>query len=54
MANRFRDIVLIVTVLAALFLTGSALYGLGRRVPPPPEVHPTPVTHAAPETWHLR
>ena len=56
MRSRIRDAFLIATVGTALVLTGSALYGLGRRLPPPPEVRPAPVqppagidpTHADP------
>ena len=33
---------LIATVGTALIATGSALFGLGRRLPPPPEVRSTP------------
>jgi hypothetical protein len=50
MQNRLRDAILIVTVIVALFVTGSALYGLGRRLPPPPEVRPTPVTQVPPNS----
>jgi hypothetical protein len=50
MQNRLRDAILIVTVVVALFVTGSALYGLGRRLPPPPDVRPTPAHQIAPDS----
>jgi hypothetical protein len=48
MRSRIRDAVLIATVGTALIVTGQALYGLGRRLPPPPEVRSTPVPHVVP------
>ncbi|HEV8623174.1 MAG TPA: hypothetical protein VG034_01840 [Acidimicrobiia bacterium] len=42
MRSRIPDAILIATVGTAVIVTGSALYGLGRRLPPPPEVRPTP------------
>lgn len=48
MHSRIRDAFLIATVGTALIVTGSALYGLGRRLPPPPEVRPTPAPHVVP------
>ena len=48
MRDRIRDAFLIATVGTALVATGSAVFGLGRRLPPPPEVRPTPTTHVVP------
>ena len=41
MHDHIRDAFLIAIVVTALILTASALHGLGRRLPPPPEVRPT-------------
>ena len=48
MRSRIPDAFLIATVATALILTGSALFGLGRRLPPPPEVRPAPAPHVVP------
>ncbi|HEV3362907.1 MAG TPA: hypothetical protein VG795_01990 [Acidimicrobiia bacterium] len=48
MQSRIRDAILIAIVVTALILTGSAFYDLGRRLPPPPEVRPTPTPHVVP------
>jgi hypothetical protein len=45
MRDHIRDALLIATVGTALIATGSAVFGLGRRLPPPPEVRPTPAPH---------
>jgi hypothetical protein len=49
MRARLRDAILAVTVSGALIATGSALYGLGRRLPPPPAVRFTPAPQDAPD-----
>jgi hypothetical protein len=49
MRSRLRDTILAVTVTASLTATGWALYGLGRRLPPPPEVRSTPTPQVAPD-----
>lgn len=48
MHSRIRDAILVATVGTALIVTGSAFYDLGRRLPPPPEVRPTPAPHVVP------
>ena len=48
MQDRIRDAFLIAAVGTALIATGSALLGVGRRLPPPPEVRPTPAPHVVP------
>ena len=48
MRDHIRDAFLIATVTTSLIATGSALFGLGRRLPPPPEVHSTPAPHVVP------
>jgi hypothetical protein len=48
MRSRIQDAFLIATVGTALVVTGSALYGLGGRLPPPTEVRPTPAPHVVP------
>ena len=48
MHDHIRDAFLIATVGTALIATGSAVFGLGRRLPPPPEVHSTPAPHVVP------
>jgi hypothetical protein len=53
MANPLRDAVLILMVAAALFFTGSAIFGLGRRLPPPPDVRSTPTTQVTPDVEQL-
>jgi hypothetical protein len=50
MRSRIRDALLIAIVATLVIVTGSALYGLGRRLPPPPEVRPAPATHVVPGT----
>ena len=52
MRNRIRDAILIATVGTSLVLTGSAFHGLGRRLPPPPEVRSTPAPHVVPAPSH--
>lgn len=54
MRDRLRDAILIITVSGALFATGAAFYDAGRRLPPPPEVRPTPTTQVAPDLEQLR
>lgn len=49
MTSHVRDAVLILIVLASLFATGSAIFGVGRRLPPPPEVRSTPAPQVAPD-----
>ena len=53
MRIRLRDAVLALIVGASLFATGSAIFGLGRRLPPPPEVRSTPAPQTAPDAQHL-
>jgi hypothetical protein len=48
MRSHIRDALLVATVGTALIATGSALFGLGRRLPPPPEVRPTPAPYVVP------
>jgi hypothetical protein len=48
MRDHIRDAFLIATVATSLIATGSALFGLGRRLPPPPEVRPTPAPQVVP------
>ena len=48
MRDHIRDAILIATVGTALIATGSAVFGLGRRLPPPPEVRSTPAPHVVP------
>jgi hypothetical protein len=48
MKDRIRDAFLIAAVGTSLIVTGSALFGLGRRLPPPPEVTSTPAPHVVP------
>jgi hypothetical protein len=48
MRDHMRDALLIATVGTALIATGSAVFGLGRRLPPPPEVRSIPAPHVVP------
>jgi hypothetical protein len=48
MRSRIRDALLIATVGTVVIVTGSAIYGLGRRLPPPPEVRPAPAPQVVP------
>jgi hypothetical protein len=52
MRSRLRDAILAVTVAASLTATGWALYGLGRRLPPPPEVRSNPAPQVVPDAEH--
>ena len=52
MTNHVRDAILTLIVLASLFAAGSAVFGLGRRLPPPPEVRPTPAPQVAPDAQY--
>ncbi len=52
MTNHLRDAILTLIVLASLFATGSAIFGLGRRLPPPPEVRSTPAPQVAPDSQY--
>jgi hypothetical protein len=48
MESRIRDAFLIAIVVTALVMTGAAFFDLGRRLPPPPEVRPTPAPQVVP------
>ena len=52
MTNHVRDAILTMIVLASLFAAGSAIFGLGRRLPPPPEVRSTPTPQVAPDSQY--
>ena len=52
MRSHLRDAILALIVGASLFATGSAFFDLGRRLPPPPEVRPTPAPQVAPDSQY--